>query len=190
MSDVPYVVVDTETTGLGHIARPPREDAILQVAFAWRENGIIRTMSQTSRPDARFLADDRASVALRIQGRTLADVAASDASPLVAARTRRLYEALGKPELRAYNVAFDQPFLQAHPWSFVASWGPCIMLQAAEAINGPDGKWPKLVEACRALGIPTGGHRAHDAAGDAVMALLVQERLDEISEQRMKEATP
>jgi hypothetical protein len=30
------VVVDTETTGLGHNARPPRPDGVIQIGYAWR----------------------------------------------------------------------------------------------------------------------------------------------------------
>lgn len=188
-----YVVVDTETTGLGHIGRPPREDGIVQVAFAWRDpaTDLIRSSAWECDPGERYHANGRAEVALGIQKRSLQDVTRSPAAPLVSQAVHRQLERLGGPELRAYNVAFDRPFLQAAPWRINeagVSWGPCIMLRAAETINGPQGKWPKLVEAAEALRVATGGFRLHSAAGDALLALLVEEAIEE--RQRLGDAAP
>ncbi len=63
------VVIDTETTGLGHRAYPRRDDAIIQVGIAWRDaSGRLLTWGETCLPDRKYLANDRAGDALAVNG--------------------------------------------------------------------------------------------------------------------------
>lgn len=197
-----YVIIDTETTGLGHIARPPRPDAIVQVALAWRDpkSDLIESRSWLCNPGMSFLLNGRAKEALAIQGRTSYDIIQARDVASVADQVRSQLHKLGRPELRAYNRSFDEAFLSVDPWNLSSKahpWGPCVMLAATPPCGVCDGlgettsghgcsacfssgreRWPKLVAACERLKVPTGGLRAHDASGDAIMALLVQEALE------------
>lgn len=178
------VVIDTETTGLGHFATPPRPDAIIQVGVAWRTiEGTVRAESLLCNPGKRFLENGRADGAIRIHGRSADEVLTYPPAEIVAKRLAELLRAIsidhGCPvELRAYNVDFDRPFLASPPWSIPSSsWGPCIMEEARVAIGGPDGRRLKLGLAADVLKIPTTPGSLHDAAYDARMALLVVEAL-------------
>src|SRR3989337_1368076 len=107
------VVIDTETTGLGHVDRPPRDDAVIQIGIAWRDReGNVRNWHSTCNPGEGYLRGGRARDALRISGITEKEVLDSLPVDQVA---KELVENLqlvnshhGKEiELRAYNRAFD-----------------------------------------------------------------------------------
>ena len=68
------VVIDVETTGLGHKARPPREDGVVSVGLAWRADGELRTWERACDPGERFYADGRAEDAFRVNGFTAGQV--------------------------------------------------------------------------------------------------------------------
>jgi DNA polymerase III epsilon subunit-like protein len=172
------IVVDTETTGLGQAAE--REDAIVEVAFAWRDpaSGAVRTWARLCNPGERHLAGGRADRALGISQIRIEDVRAAPDAREVAVEMRRELRALARAPgatLLAYNVAFDAPFLAQAPWHLHGPWGPCLKLAAHRALD-PGGKWPRLLEACRMLGIAYPG-AAHRAVHDAHAALLVHEAL-------------
>lgn len=175
------VVVDTETTGLGHFHG--RDDGIVQVALAYRdpERRRVATWSEVCDPGERYYRNGRAAVAFRINGMTEERLSGARSAKAVASdlRTRigELAAAHGPVDLRAYNLGFDRPFLAAAPWRLAGPWGPCLMLEAHRALN-PGGKWPKLVEAAATLGVEYPGKGAHDAASDAHAALLVHEALN------------
>ena len=176
------VVLDTETTGLGHRDKAgPREDGIVQVGFAYRDPsmGDVRTWRRFCDPGRRLYENGRAAVAFAWNGRTEAEVLASPPATLVAEELRAALAALrirhGPLDLRAYNVPFDRAFLEAAPWDLRAEWGPCLM-QAATVLD-PRGRWPRLEAACAALGFAHPGP-AHDAGADAHAALLVMEALE------------
>ena len=170
------VVLDTETTGLD-----PEGHGVVQVAFAYRDPATraVATWSDVADPGERFYANGRAARAFRINGLSVERVAAARKAPEVAAdlrgRLRRLAVLHGGVDLRAYGADFDPPFLAAAPWRLLGPWGPCLMREAAHALD-PRGTWPKLVDACARLGIAYPG-RAHDAASDAHAALLVHEAI-------------
>jgi len=174
------VVIDTETTGLSH-----RADAIVQVGLAYRErpDEPIQTWSEVCDPGERFLLPSRDLSALRINGLSVDEIKNGCPAEVVATGLREVLDHLdlahGGLSLRAYNMAFDRPFLEAPPWSLRASWGPCIMKLAHRHL-APGGRWPRLSDACAALGIREAMNRAHDAASDARAALLVLERLESI----------
>lgn len=176
------VVLDTETTGLGHVRR--REDGVVQVAAAHRDprTGAVEVWSAVCDPGQRFYQDGRAALAFEKNGLTPEAVArappAAEVAGALRGRLRALAGAHGPLDLRAYNVQFDRPFLEASPWGLAAehAWGPCLML-AAHARLDPRGKWPRLREACDRLGVAWPGAREHDAGADAHAALLLHEAL-------------
>ena len=174
-----WVAIDTETTGFGHIGKPPRDDAIIQVGIAWRDDaGMVQQWSETCYPHPSMLVDGRAMKALEVNKLTLGEVLAARTDKEVSATLWEKLAALRPLTLRAYNVAFDRPFLSREPWQLVEEWGPCIMLQAQERL-GTD-RWPKLSAAAKALGIDVEGLTLHNAGTDAHLALLIAEKLDSI----------
>lgn len=184
------VILDTETTGLGHIGKPQRPDAVIQVGYAYRKpDGTVERWAEVCQPDPKFLKDGRADVALRINHITLEQLAAARPDKVVAEELRRrlldiAVESGRGVDIRAFNRNFDAPFLRAEPWSLIDNdsirWGPCVMLAAQMHLDGPYGKWPKLEEACRRLNIPWPEGPAHHAGVDAHAALLVHEELERL----------
>jgi DNA polymerase III epsilon subunit-like protein len=176
------VVVDTETTGLGHNNRPPRPDAIVQIGYAWRNTaGKVIRWSNTCNPGAAYLRGGRASEALRINGLSLDMILAAPSAQAVAAEFRdqldRVRDESGlELEIRSYNRRFDEPFLRVRPWRVPSSlWGPCLTQAAQEHLG--HWKWPKLHEAVNLMGIQPPPGRSHTAAVDSHAALLIHERL-------------
>lgn len=172
------VVLDTETTGLGHFRQ--RSDGIVQIALAYRapDTGKLSKWSSTSHPGEQHLANGRAAEALRISGLREEEIRAAPPATEVASRTREhltRLEADYAVELTTYNLGFDRPFLEAAPWSLRGPWADCLMLEAHKHLD-PTGKWPKLTEACRRLNIAYPGP-THHAESDAHAALLVHEAL-------------
>lgn len=186
MADKFVIAVDVETTGYGHVGTPPREDAVIQIGLAYHEpdEGSIRSWSKLCNPGERYFRAGRADDALEISGFTVDQVL--DAPPVkqVAAEFWEEVEAAERArdalaEFRAFNVEFDAPFLAKTPWEVPdRRWGPCIMKRAAVALNGPNGKWPKLEEAVRRFGLDGDWEELHDAGVDTKAALGVDEVLD------------
>ena len=179
------VVVDTETTGLGHVARPPRDDAIIQIGLAYRaREGMIKTWSEYCNPGPAFLRPGWADEALETNRITRAQVLASSPSAKVASNLRMKLETIqeevrGPLQLRAYNRDFDQPFLAAAPWSIPPSvWGPCIMIETTRHLDGQDARWVGLNMAMLRLNLEWPGP-AHRADTDAQAALLVLEAISQ-----------
>lgn len=179
------VVVDTETTGLGHLDRyGPRPDGVVQVGYAYRDaRGRVEQWSQTCNPGPEYLAGGRARTALAINGispqTVLRAPKAREVAKVLHRRLGEVEEKMGHPlVLRSYNRAFDEPFLRANPWKVPSDWwGSCIMVQAANHLNGPGGRWLKLEHALARLGLRWPAGAAHTAAVDAHAALLVHEAL-------------
>jgi len=181
-ADRGLVVVDVETTGLGHAADPPRRDAIVQVGLAWRSAGELRSAEWTCRPSPSFFADGRADDALRINHLTMTEILAASPETLVAFQTREevlpaLHHRAAGLTLFAYNVTFDRGFLEEWPWSLGRmAWGECLMARASRKLGRT--AWVRLVDACAAAGIDLPPEQAHTAAGDARAAYLLMEWLD------------
>lgn len=185
---MPVVVLDTETTGLGHIGKPQREDAIIQVGYAYRKaDGTVERWAEVCNPGSEYFAGGRADIALRINNITMEQVQAARLDAEVAEELRRrlgdiAIETGEQVDLRAFNRNFDAPFLRKAPWGLVdghlRAWGPCVMLAAQNHLDGPYGKWPKLEEAVRRLGIAWPEGPAHHAGVDSHAALLVHEAIE------------
>jgi len=176
------VVIDTETTGLGHVDRPPRDDAVIQVGLAWRDrDGSVRNWHRTCNPGEEYLRGGRARDALRISGITEKEVLDSPPARQVAGELVENLRFVNshhvkEVEIRAYNRAFDEPFLAEEPWELGKfRWGPCIMLAAQSRLFGKYAKWPRLEESMNALRLEWPAPRAHHAGADSHAALLVDE---------------
>lgn len=178
------VVVDTETTGFGHFAKPPREDAVVQIGLAYRSrDGQIETWSEYCNPGEAYLRTGWADRALEVNhltrdriltSRPVAAIAKEFHSKLAGIESERGVEI----QLRAFNRDFDLPFLASRPWSVpISRWGPCIMLAVTEFLDGPDARWVGLDAAMRRLGLDWPERPRHDAAVDSHAALLVLEAI-------------
>ncbi|GEM_PF-4360778 len=181
---MPLIVLDVETTGLGHKSYPPRDDAVVQIGMAWRAaEGAVKTWSQYCHPGEQYLHGGRAQAALNINGIS-ADIlnTAQPAQSVAEQFWNQVFRIEAQGDLvqfRAYNKAFDAPFLASDPWNVPDErWGDCIMLDAKDHLQ--TSRWPKLDAAVRSMGLewPTG--KAHDAAVDAHAALLVHEKINGI----------
>lgn len=179
------VVVDTETTGFGHNANPPRPDGVIQVGLAYRDAyGEVQTWSSLCNPGEEYLEDGRAEGALDVSGLAEDDVLSAPPAREVASRfwdrIHEIRDERDQPvEFRSYNLDFDGPFLADDPWGVLADrWGPCIMERATLYLNGPGGRWPKLEAAVRRLDLEWPEGPAHDAGVDSQAALLVDEALE------------
>lgn len=188
------VVVDTETTGFGHMRG--RDDAVVQVGFAWRNSsGKLQCFEYLANPGDDYLsrADPKA---LEVNGLTIERVRSFAPHEAVARRLKDHLESVGASRLHAYNVAFDRPFLEKRPWQVSLPWGGCIMLAATPDCSdcggsgkvftgdvcgacrgGGKGRWPKLKDACESRGIDTSGP-LHSAGHDARLAYLLMEKLE------------
>ncbi|MBI5035927.1 hypothetical protein HZC09_01160 [Candidatus Micrarchaeota archaeon] len=177
---MPVVVIDAETTGLGHHSKPPRPDAVVQVGMAYRANGRVRRWSTYCNPGAQYFAGGRADEALRVNGISLETIMSSpsvgEAAESLGRQLRNVRPLADAIEFRSFNKSFDLPFLSGDPWNLEqCTWGDCIMLDAQKHLRWY--KWPKLSEAAEALGIEWPDGPAHDAAVDAHAALLVHEKV-------------
>ena len=182
---MPNLFVDVETTGFGHKANPPREDAVLQIGLAWRDSkNNIQTWSRYCNPGERFFENGRAESALKINGITKDTTQSAQTAEKIAQEFWNVVFELetkgNMAKFYSYNVAFDAPFLAQTPWSVPSHrFGDCVMLKAQVFMNYY--KWPKLEDAVRRLGINWPKGPAHDAAVDAHAALLVFEAIQDHS---------
>lgn len=178
---MPLIVIDVETTGLGHKSCPPRPDAVVQVGMAWREANGVKTWSQYCHPGEQYLKSGRAQAALDVNGITPEILQAAQPAAFVAEqfwqKVFQIESSGDAVQFRAYNKAFDAPFLAAEPWRVPENrWGDCIMLDAQSHLQSF--RWPKLDAAVRSMGIDWPKGPAHDAAVDAHAALLVHEKMN------------
>lgn len=168
------VVVDTETTGLGPNGKPPRDDGVVQIGWAWEESGAIHSAVLDVNPGEAFLADGRADEALKVNKFTPERVRAAPPAVKVSEEVRRRIDEIaermgGRAELYAYNAPFDRWFLTRDPWNWTLPWGPDIMEQAIRVLNVQATGRLQLAKALALAGIANGN--AHDAEGDAIAEL-------------------
>lgn len=175
------IVVDVETTGLGHVAYPPRDDGVVQVGMAWRANRKVNSWSSYCNPGNSLLDCGRADAALSINRIPLEVIHNARPVKSVAKDFWSKVKAIekvtgGQAEFLAYNRGFDEGFLSKSPWLVQShQWGPCVMKSAAIHLTGYSRL--SLTRAMQLLEIPWPAKGAHDAAVDAHAALLVHERI-------------
>ena len=173
--------VDTETTGLGHIGKPPRTDGIVQIAFAWRDSGRkVKKQSWLCNPGKRMLADNRAVEAFSKSNLKMKDIQSAPAAREVATEVRHFLKENvdSRVIFHAYNRAFDQPFLEAIPWRLKLNWGNGVMIMASRYLGYTYDRLA-LEKALAGLGLDgsVNGPR-HRADSDACPALLVWEEIN------------
>jgi DNA polymerase III epsilon subunit-like protein len=180
------VAIDTETTGLGYRAYPPRDDAIVQVGVAWRDaTGKITTWGSLCFPGKEYFANGRAHEALKINGLSVKQIFSAEKDVLVASKLKRKIEEIGRAhkketEFRAYHNNFDRPFLEKKPWEISPKlWGPCIMKATGEYL-GLDRV--NLGNALTNLGLEKPKGKLHNAEVDAHSALLIYEKISGVKQ--------
>lgn len=174
------IVLDVETTGLGHAGYPSRADGVVQIGMAWRADEGIQRWSAHCNPGEAYYVDGRAEGAFRVNGLNEQFVRQAQASTDVAQafwdQVAKIDPTGRKACFKSYNRKFDQPFLTPDPWNIPDErWGDCIMLDAARKLNGYDRIG--LKKAMAGFGIQWPEGKAHDAAVDAHAALLIHEKM-------------
>lgn len=169
------VVIDTETTGFGHMGKPPRPDGIIQLGIAWRSpSGKLRQWESICNP-GRWYLDNADPKALEINGLEYEELTQAPHITFVGLMLADMLAAINATEIRSYNMAFDRPFLEKAPIDLLGiPWGPCIMLAATP----PGERWPKLKVAAERAGVNLEGRKLHGAGTDAAIAYEVMEWLD------------
>ncbi len=177
------VFIDTETTGLGHVASPPRDDAVVEVGIACRLGGEVKKWSTFVKQPPRFFADGRADKALEINRISPGEIAAAPSQEFAFGMLARALESLKATRLVAFNAKFDQPFMEACPefksWldrSGIA-WS-CAQQRAKLVVLVPGHL--SLKTACSKLGIGMEFGSTHRASYDAYLAMLVWEECDRL----------
>ena len=173
-----HVFIDTETTGLGHVALPRREDAIVEVGIAYRINGRIVRWGSICNPGEMYFRDGRAEEALIVSKISLEDITDAPPSVIVSERLNTILKGIGEIELHAYNIPFDRGFLDLDPWNISRDfrWGDDVMDLAFNYFQLPQGYKIGLARTLERLGLRPDGE-AHQATTDAVSALMAYERL-------------
>ncbi len=173
-----HVFIDTETTGLGHVANPRREDAIVEVGIAYRINGRIERWGSICNPGEMYFRNGRAEEALNVNQISLNDITNAPHSEIVSERLNTILKGIGEIELHAYNIPFDRVFLDMEPWhlSDCFQWGDDVMDLAFNYFRLPQGYRIGLARTLERLGLRPDG-APHRAATDAVSALMAYERL-------------
>ena len=192
-----HVFVDTETTGLGPFGDPPREDAIIEVGAAYREDGKIVTKSWFCNPGEKYFEKGRAVQALRINGNSMDNIlSASD--PFTVSRnlynhlTAHIIKTRNMPldptvfwqnytsgfEFHAFNIPFDKFFLSQDPWYMgqYVKWGVDVMDLSHDFFDLPSDYKIGLKRTMERLGIVPHGE-PHRAVTDAISALQVFEAI-------------
>lgn len=169
---LPMVVLDTETTGLG------QRDQVVQVAVIDHTGAPL--LERLIRPSLPISAD-----ASRVHGLTMDRVRDAPTFPEI---YPELLAVLEGRAIIAYNADFDRRMLNQTCWAYELQEFPgrrwhCAMLRFAEYY----GQWnharrsfqrQRLGDACAFLGIPHTG--AHSALGDARMTLGLVRRMAEL----------
>ncbi len=188
-----HVALDTETTGLGPFGNPPRPDGVLEVGVAWRDpyTRDFTTWSSLVRPRAELVANDYAKYALNINGLKLEELEVAPQSGVVAARLARLLGALQAQSptplvLVAHNAAFDK-HMMAETDENLATAVEGFEWKCTQVRGRPVAKvsgWLSLKKGLEIFKVvppwKDGEMAAHRASGDALAALMLWEKLDEL----------
>ncbi len=171
-----HVFIDTETTGLGHRATPPREDAIVEVGIAYRINGNIKSWGAICNPGKKYYADGRAKEAFAINNMKEDEILNAKDSTTIAGELNLKLNEPGPILLHAYNIPFDKPFLLREPWNLEADWGIDVMKMAHSYFKLPVNYGIRLDTVLAKLNIVPDGI-SHRAETDAKSTLLAYEAM-------------
>ena len=137
-----HIFIDTETTGLGHVATPQRDDAIIEIGIAYRDrHNFIRKKSYICNPGPEYFKNGHSDEALSVSKIDVGDILAAKPDYDVAIDARNLFNTLRQYQklvFHAYNMPFDSVFLQKDPWNFDLTWGSDVMNMAHDFFNLPD----------------------------------------------------
>ena len=171
------VFVDTETTGFGHVANPPRDDAIVEFGMAYRLNGEIEKIGWLCNPGKKFFGDGRAAEAFAVNNIQVGDIVLSLSDKEVSRMAKDLLDSLGNVVLHSYNIPFDKPFLEKSPWNFGKyQWGKDVMDLAHNFFDLPQDYKIGLKRTLERLRLEPIGE-PHRAVTDAVSAMIAYERI-------------
>jgi len=158
LHNVPFLVLDTETTGLHDYAE------ICQIAIVDHTGQVL--LDQLVKPTLP-IPDDVAA----IHGITDDLVADQPTWRSVREHVARLIR--GKTVV-VYNAEFDLRMMVQSDYMHelpVLPYGRLANFQCAMRAYANGGRWVRLSQACAAHGIPT--HNAHSALGDCLMTLAL-----------------
>ncbi len=158
LHDTPFLVLDTETTGLDKRAE------ICQIAIVDHSGTVL--LDQLVKPVLPIPAD-----VIAIHGITNEKVADQPAWRTVREEVLRLIK--GQTVI-VYNAEFDvRMLIQSDQMSKLppAPYTQLAAFQCAMKAYAKGGRWVKLERACLTHGIPT--HDAHSALGDCHMTLAL-----------------
>ena len=176
-----HVFLDTETTGFGKFANRPREDAIVEVGFAYRIDGAVRKWDSMCNPGRQYLDNNRAAEALAVSHIDLTEIMFAQPAVKVSTQLNEALMAAGEPEdlvLHAYNIPFDRYFLGLNPWTVGKEyqWGEDVMDMAHNFFQLPAEYKIGLKRSLERLGLNPDGE-PHRAVTDAVSAMMVYEAI-------------
>ena len=176
------VFVDTETTGFGHVANPPRDDAIVEIGVAYRQNGSVVRIGFLCNPGTKYYENGRAEQALSVNNIRIDDIIAASSDEIISKAIRVLLDSLGGVVLHSYNIPFDRPFLDRDPWQFSGryQWGEDVMDVAHAFFDLPSDYKIGLKRSMERLGLKPIGE-PHRAVTDAVSAMMVFESIKGIT---------
>ncbi len=181
-----HVFIDTETTGLGHVAKPPRDDRIIELGIAYRDNhNLIVRRSFLCNPGPEYFKDGYSDEAISVSNIGKKDILAAMPDYEVVMDVSNLFDTLNKQSnliFHAYNIPFDSVFLKKEPWNFDLNWGIDVMNMAHDFFNLPDDWRISLRRSLELLNIIPQG-QPHRADTDAVSTLMLYE---EIEKERIK----
>lgn len=188
------VGLDLETTGLGPMARPPREDFVVEVGVAFETPAGLESWAGVCNPGSAAFAGGRAQEAMRINGIADAELEDADSPEWVVAQMTGVlvHVAAGRPiHLVICNAEFDQWYLDRIP-AFYA-WRLRNRVKVSDAKTraedyltrrGDVEKWRgksgrlSTRDIVRALGVDAVEADAHRAARDARVAHMIWRKLN------------
>ncbi|MFQ3536806.1 MAG: 3'-5' exonuclease [Aggregatilineales bacterium] len=158
LHNIPFLVLDTETTGLGSRAE------VCQIAVIDHTGQVL--LDQLVKPSLP-IPDD----VISIHGITNEQVAAQPTWHRVRERVLSLIR--GRTVV-VYNAEFDLRLMRQSDAMCqlpIAPYEQLADFQCAMRAYANGGRWVKLSQACAAHGIPT--HNTHNALGDCLMTLAL-----------------
>ena len=133
-------------------------------------------------PGKKFFGDGRAAEAFAVNNIQVDDIVLSLSDKEVSGMAKDLLDSIGNVVLHSYNVPFDKSFLDRKPWQFSNKyqWGEDVMDVAHAFFDLPWDYKIGLKRSMERLRLKPIGE-PHRAVTDAVSAMMVFERIKELS---------